>query len=502
MSVVTPAQATTFAVTSASATPEMVLPGQSVSLAASVRATAAASNMIVDLEIYNSGGTKLAQTFSQGQNFTAGQTRRYNWSYSVPASTAVGTYTLKLGIFTAGWASNPYWNNSVGTYQVETQSTGGGGGTGGQTPFGWPSNFVIGVSVWEPRTQFAYLEAAGEPKWGATYMYLSGGINSGWQTWGSGFVANFVNSARSGGFLPAFIYYMIVGSPPNPTDGHPQTDLNTPATMKAYFADFTALMKQLAAVGGSVVVDVEPDMWGYLEPRGLSQSVSVASSGNPDLASLPNTAAGLQQAYVTLRDKYAANVILASHVSTWFWNTNTNCSLNVVSIAATDAAFMAGANWDLYFTDIAFGDAGAPGGTWWDATNTKCPNFNVLNSWATAFTKNTGARLVLWQTPAGNTIYDTDNNTAWHYQDNRAQYWLQNFPGDGHLAALANAGVIGILFTGGESTPTDIYDAAGDGTTNPPAINGNTAMSTVPDDDGGGLRTWTLKYYSKPLALH
>jgi hypothetical protein len=66
---------------------------------------------------------------------------------------------------------------------------------------------------------------------------------------------------------------------------------------------------------------------------------------------------------------------------------------------------------------------------------------------------------------------------------------------------LAKAGVIGILFTGGEPTPTDIYDAAGDGTTNPPAINGNTAKSTVGDDDGGGLRAWTLNYYSKPLAL-
>jgi hypothetical protein len=260
-------------------------------------------------------------------------------------------------------------------------------------------------------------------------------------------------------------------------------------------------MKQLAAVGGPVVVDVEPDMWGYLEPSGLMQSVSVASSGDPDLASLPNTAAGLQQAYVTLRNIYAPKVILAAHVSTWLWNTSTDCSVNVASIAANDADFMTGANWDLYFTDIAYGDAGAPRGTWWDANNVACPNFSVLNSWAAAFTKDAGKRVVLWQTPAGNTIYDTDNNTAWHYQDNRAQYWLQNYPGDGHLAALATAGVVGILFTGGEPSPTDIYDAAGDGTTNPPAINGNTAKSTVRDDDGGGLRAWTLNYYTQPLAL-
>src|SRR6516162_3617938 len=79
-------------------------------------------------------------------------------------------------------------------------------------------------------------------------------------------------------------------------------------------------------------------MWGYLEPGGLKQSVSVASSGNTDLASLPNTAVGLQQAYITLRNKYAPNVILAGHVSTWSWNTSTNCSLNVASIAGPEAA--------------------------------------------------------------------------------------------------------------------------------------------------------------------
>jgi hypothetical protein len=103
-------------------------------------------------------------------------------------------------------------------------------------------------------------------------------------------------------------------------------------------------------------------------------------------------------------------------------------------------------------------------GTWWSATNTPCPNFNVLNNWGAAFTTSVGKRLVLWQTPARNTVYRSVNNTPWHYQDNKAQYWLQNYPSDGHLAALANSGIIGILFTGGEPSPTDIYDAANDGT--------------------------------------
>jgi len=60
----------------------------------------------------------------------------------------------------------------------------------------------------------------------------------------------------------------------------------------------------------------------------------------------------------------------------------------------------------------------------------------------------------------------------------------------------------GTTFTLYDRLTANIYDAAGDGTTNPAAINGNTAKSMVSDDDGVGLRTWTLHYYSNPLTLH
>jgi hypothetical protein len=254
------------------------------------------------------------------------------------------------------------------------------------------------------------------------------------------------------------------------------------------------------------VVHVEPDLWGYLEQSNdnpAAISASVAASGDRDLVSYPNSVAGFGQALLHLRDLYAPNVLMAANVSTWAWNTSTDPKLNVAAIAQNDANFMGGiGNWDLYFSDIAYGDSGAPRGTWWDPTNDTAPNFNMLIDWATAFTSDVHKRLALWQTPAGNTVYDSDNNTAWHYQDNRAQYFLQNYPADGHLAALASAGVIGILFTGGEPNPTDIYDAAGDRTTNPAAIDGNTTKSTVADDDGGALRTWTKAYYAHPLTLH
>src|SRR4051812_3365175 len=83
-----------FSVTSATALPATVAPGQSIAISTSVKSSAAASNMVVDLELYNASGVKLAQTFYSGQTFSQSQTRAYSWSYKIPSGTAVGKYTL------------------------------------------------------------------------------------------------------------------------------------------------------------------------------------------------------------------------------------------------------------------------------------------------------------------------------------------------------------------------------------------------------------------------
>ena len=54
----------------------------------------------------------------------------------------------------------------------------------------------------------------------------------------------------------------------------------------------------------------------------------------------------------------------------------------------------------------------------------------------------------MWQVPVGNQYYDTENNSAGHTQDNKAQYIL------GHIADFANAGIIGVLFGPAMAAPT------------------------------------------------
>lgn len=380
----------------------------------------------------------------------------------------------------------------------------------GVVPAGFPRSMFLGVTTWR-KAQFAWIGASGVP-WGAVYQYLDEGVNTGrgWaHDWGPAFAADYVRAARRLNLLPVFTYYQLLQSAPHYNMTEAKADLvklNNAATMKAYYADFTTLLRQLAQVGGPVVIHVEPDLWGYLEATGLAPNAlpaAVASSGTADLARYPNTVAGFGAALLHLRDRYAPQVVMAAHVSTWTWSLNTKADLDVAAIARRDAAFMSEAgDWDLFFTDLADRDAAwyqfaghDHGAHWWDPSNRKFPNFQRLLVWADAFTSAAHRRLVLWQLPIGNKVMDSCNNTSYHYQDNRAQYWLENYPDNPNLAALARVGVIGLLFGSGGSTATDNYDVSGQGVYNPRPINGNTERARFPDDDGGYLRLRAERYY-------
>jgi hypothetical protein len=102
----------------ASASPNPVTHGAATTITLNVTDTGAPlTNGIVDLEIYNSAGTKVAQNYWTGQSFTSGQRRTYTWSWTTPATT--GPYTVKVGVFNSTWATNYHWNNGAATITVQ-----------------------------------------------------------------------------------------------------------------------------------------------------------------------------------------------------------------------------------------------------------------------------------------------------------------------------------------------------------------------------------------------
>jgi len=381
----------------------------------------------------------------------------------------------------------------------------------------------------------AWMTGSGVP-WRYRYTYLAGGVNTGggWQTWQEPgppglYAGRYLDSSRAAGYIPVFSYYMLLQS--NPSTGADEaardlSNLNNTSTMNSYYADFKVLMQRVGLYGGPVVVQVEPDLWGYLQGSSGNTtpdrvSASVGSSGNPEAAGLPDTAQGFAYALLRMRDRYGPNAQMAVHASPWASQqdigSSTDPNLDPAAEAAHTVTFLNGAGisanayastWDLVFNDLDDHDAGwwetQGRAHWWDPTNRTFPNFNRYLAWVAALRAGTGRPQVSWQVPIGNQYFLTENNTCGHYQDNVAAYFL------GHTADLSRAGIVAVLFGAGNACQTTNQDTRGDGVGNNGGVPTsdaagwcnacNTHVSQFADDDGGFLRLFVGQYYATTIG--
>jgi hypothetical protein len=330
-------------------------------------------------------------------------------------------------------------------------------------PARWPRTLQIGLSespghVWKPL--------------GFRYQYLAGGVNTGhgWSTWNPDgtFVTRYEQESWAAGQIPVFSYYMLLQSQPAAGNDELHKDLSNlqnPATMQAYWND-VRLLFQRAHSTKTVVVHVEPDLWGYLEQAG---DVSLASA--------------FAQQWIALRNQLAPNVVLAYHMSGW----GTKHDIvyedppdsTVRAYATQSAAFYKAlhAKFDIAFEDFSDRDAGfyekveGNPNTWFTPAD-----FQRHMLYAQTFVRLAGVRMVAWQIPLGNTVSPVENDTWGHYRDNRVQ-WLLGGP-RARLRNYVNAGFAGFLFGAG--------------------ADGNTTADT----DGGYFKSRTRAYYrARPLPL-
>jgi hypothetical protein len=362
-------------------------------------------------------------------------------------------------------------------------------------------------------------EALGGAPRGLRYQSLAGRANPGlaWQTWERGdasFVPDYIDAARDAGQVPVFSYYMLLQSTPEggSEEERVREGLRDPEIMRAWFEDLQVFFERASEAGGLVVLHLEPDLWGFMQLDDSNPArvdVEVKGTGLPELEAFGDTAAGMAQAIVRLRDTYAPNVALAYHFSAWATGTDPflrdTGDSRTRRIADDGARFYLGlgAEFDLAFTEFSDRDAGFKeaqygdgGASWWDADDF-ARHVLLLES----FHQATGLPLVLWQIPYGNTKMRALDNSWNHYQDNRVE-WLLDDPGWSHLGAYRDAGVAALLFGRGADGATDASDAAGDGVTDPEPINGNTRPSLSAADDGGYFAERAGAYYDAgPLAL-
>ena len=336
-----------------------------------------------------------------------------------------------------------------------------------EPPDGWLQRLAVGAS-YQPGGASSLTRKAGID---ARYQYLAGGVDTpnGWSTWNEDgtFVTRYVDESARARVLPVLTYYMLLQSGAHGGDEAERdlANLRDERLMRAYYADLRLALRRVG--DRRAVLHVEPDLWGHLQraARGddaKSVPAAVASSGDPALADLPDTAAGFAQAVVRLRDREAPGVLLAWHLSSW--GTNESHTANdlpgarIDALAARSARFFRslGAPFELVFNDVADRDDGfrrvvlgerVVGHHWGRGDVGR--HLRYLRG----FTRATERPVVLWQLPLGHRRLP---NTPGRYRDNRVDLLLGSRR---NLKRARAAGVVGLLFgAGAEGCTTPATD--------------------------------------------
>lgn len=399
----------------------------------------------------------------------------------------------------------------------------GGRGEPGEQGTSAPRTAIaVAVPAGLPTTlQLGMASAAGDAQriaaiapFGYRYAYLAGGAGTrhNWQTWGAGdgsIVGDYIRESRAAAMVPVFSYYNLYQSLPAGAESEALAKATArPDIMAAYFHDLARFFELAAAEGGTVVLHVEPDLWGFFQARARAGGASTVPVvvASPVLASmdwLPQDARGFARAIVALRDRLAPNVLLGYHISPWaagddpFVQDVSVRRTREIGAALADFYDSLGAPFDLVFYEFSDRDAGYKqivlkdgGANWWDERDFE--RHLVLLG---AFNERVRLPLIAWQIPYGNTKMRALNNTDGHYQDNRVESLLEEATRH-RLEAYAALGTIAFLFGRGADGPTDASDAKGDGVTNPEPINGNLRESLSADDDGGYFAERARAYYA------
>lgn len=364
----------------------------------------------------------------------------------------------------------------------------------GSIPPALPASLWVGLG--DTQNGATWMKSTGV-KWLSRYRYLVTDSSGGWATnWCSTcprdgrFATRYMDDSASGGFLPTFTYYVVLGLPGG-GESATYAKLRVAATMRAYFNDFKLLMQVIKNFGRPVIVHLEPDGWANIEVQAghnPNAYAAVAASGMPELAGLPNTVAGWGLAFLQIKKSVgASNAMLGVHVSGWasgsdviYYSTADTLSLHVDKVAAYLrpaglAPNVTGLTHDLLFFDSLDRDAdfhriNTGSNRWWLSTDDTAPiNSASWNRWVellrlynVAFAR----RSIPWQTPWGGLQQRNvkeDGSRGSGYKSGHVD-WMFGASGAAHREKLGAAGVIGILLgAGATGQSTHLTSVAPDG---------------------------------------
>jgi hypothetical protein len=374
-----------------------------------------------------------------------------------------------------------------GSSSASSPASGTSAGTGSAArlaaQLGMPNRLLIGLG--SGGSDQTLIQAQGlKPDFYERYLV---GIDTqgGWTNWNSpsGAYATYVmQQADSVGALPMFTLFQF--SADNLSD---MTSLGTASYMQAYWSDTITLFKAINAFGKPVLINVEPDFWGFAQAvvnsnyGGDPTKAPAVVSTDAACAAMPANATSFAPCLMKLARKYAPKAAIGFPPSSWGGSTLASVVgfMNAMGANQGDLIIMqtvdrdAGCREQAALTPAtAQADCVGGAGPWyWDETNQTHPNFQDNLSMAQTYHDGIGGLpIVWWQTPFG-VPSSTPGGTAGHYRDNKVDYFLK------HPAELVAVGGLGVVFGAGAEN------------------------QTTPSTDGGQYQTLSTQYLAKPAPL-
>jgi hypothetical protein len=339
------------------------------------------------------------------------------------------------------------------------------GAPGGTPPASLPQRIGWGTDAWSETPNQDWQVNSGVP-WDYVYQY----ITYNWETWGDNFVSTFVHHAWDNHFIPLVTVYDMLGTPPATGEGGVlyAAKLQNASSVQNYL-DSLKRAAQQAQGSKPVIFVIEPDFFGFMQqlsndpinrPPGVKPNDPSSYPVALYINGYPNTLTGFGHYIVDLIHAQAPNGLVAPEASFWAMNNNLWSLTNAQAIqdAQDTGAFIlaaTGESIDLLVVewgdrDSSYDPTDAP---FWDITDQVEPRATRAILWENALSRQVGERLILWQVPVGNMSLVI--GSCYHYQDNRAAYAFS------HPRDLFDAGVIGVVFGGGQLCSTQVWTDGG-----------------------------------------
>jgi MYXO-CTERM domain-containing protein len=357
----------------------------------------------------------------------------------------------------------------------------------------FPQRLLIGIASDSADDTWASTSGT---KWDVQWVYFSGQAGNNWYNgFGGGpadgsFADDFFSTIDSYGFIPGIHLYNM-GYTHSGGDPGLLAEVQDSSWTKEYFTEFKSLMTHAKKFGKPVMVLLEGDSFGYLENLSNNDPTvmaAVASTGLPELASLPNTLAGFGMAFLAMRKSVGAyNVVMGPDTAYWAAQGDI---MNFAPSDSDDLQSHVDFQWQFFGSFVGPNQTGdrfdfsascpdandckayTDGHPCWDPSDTASvdtPSINRYLQWLHLYNQKSGTRWLLTQTPIGNSQHRNvpfDGTARSGYGDNRAEYLFQvESPAsttirDTHLANFANSGVLGIWFGSsddGDTPATDLW---------------------------------------------